>query len=157
MTAATPIFRGYLADTDVRWNTIVQSVDDRKPEERPENPSSKNTEKKHFVIEKSRYDSIDSYLSEASKARNYSDIPLVMDEDVLKTLISNGIDELLARHIAHLFIRDPLVIYREKLTMDNKTHSDHFEVFISCVKNSRIFNPQTGKLFDSNPLPLDPI
>ena len=34
MTAATPIFKGRLADVDVRWNAIAQSVDDRTAAER---------------------------------------------------------------------------------------------------------------------------
>jgi len=33
LTAATPIYKGFLADTDVRWNQISRSVDDRTPEE----------------------------------------------------------------------------------------------------------------------------
>ena len=41
---------------------------------------------------------------------------------------SVGIDELLAKHYAHLFIRDPLVIYAELLDQKNDTSSDHFEV-----------------------------
>lgn len=34
LTAATPILKGRLVDTDVRWNTIATSVDDRTPAER---------------------------------------------------------------------------------------------------------------------------
>ena len=34
ITAAAPVFRGYLADYDVRWSTISSSVDDRTPQER---------------------------------------------------------------------------------------------------------------------------
>lgn len=34
MSAASPIWRGYLADVDCRWNVIAGSVDDRTPEER---------------------------------------------------------------------------------------------------------------------------
>ena len=34
ITAAAPIYRGYLSDFDVRWYTISASVDDRTPEER---------------------------------------------------------------------------------------------------------------------------
>ncbi|KAK7705045.1 glutamate--cysteine ligase [Botryosphaeria dothidea] len=34
LSAATPIYRGYLADTDVRWNTLGQLVDDRTEDER---------------------------------------------------------------------------------------------------------------------------
>lgn len=33
LSAATPIHRGMLADTDVRWDTISASVDDRTEEE----------------------------------------------------------------------------------------------------------------------------
>ena len=33
LTAATPIYKGFLADTDVRWNQVSAAVDDRTPEE----------------------------------------------------------------------------------------------------------------------------
>lgn len=34
LTAASPVWRGYLADVDCRWNVIAGSVDDRTEEER---------------------------------------------------------------------------------------------------------------------------
>jgi len=34
LSAASPIYRGFLADTDCRWNVISASVDDRTREER---------------------------------------------------------------------------------------------------------------------------
>ncbi len=37
-------------------------------------------------------------------------------------------DDLLAQHIAHLFIRDPLFIYAENLEQDPDNETDHFEV-----------------------------
>lgn len=40
LTAATPIYKGFLADTDVRWNQISASVDDRTPEEMGEKVSN---------------------------------------------------------------------------------------------------------------------
>ena len=33
LTAATPIYKGFLADTDVRWNQISRAVDDRTRED----------------------------------------------------------------------------------------------------------------------------
>lgn len=33
LTAATPIYKGFLVDTDVRWNQISRAVDDRTAEE----------------------------------------------------------------------------------------------------------------------------
>lgn len=39
-----------------------------------------------------------------------------------------GVDERLARHIAHLWIRDPLVIFSERVVVDDTRTSEHFEV-----------------------------
>ena len=41
------------------------------------------------------------------------DIPCEIDEDLLKVLQTEGIDDTLARHMAHLFTRDPLDTWRE--------------------------------------------
>ena len=42
LTAATPVYKGFLADTDVRWNQISKAVDDRTPEELGEKVSRDN-------------------------------------------------------------------------------------------------------------------
>lgn len=39
-----------------------------------------------------------------------------------------GIDAALAKHISHLFIRDPIVIFSETIDQDDTTSNDHFEV-----------------------------
>ncbi|KAJ8870873.1 hypothetical protein PR048_027174 [Dryococelus australis] len=59
LTAASPIFRGYVTDVDARWNVISGAVDCRTEEERGLKPLKTNK----FNIPKSRYDSISSYLS----------------------------------------------------------------------------------------------
>jgi glutamate--cysteine ligase catalytic subunit len=41
LTAATPIYKGFLADTDVRWNQISAAVDCRTPEELGEKVSQR--------------------------------------------------------------------------------------------------------------------
>lgn len=125
MTAATPIFRGYLADVDSRWNVIAASVDDRTREERGLDPLKNN----RWVINKSRYDSIDTYISTDDTYKDkYNDLDLVYDKDIYNKLTNDGVDPLLARHLAHLFIRDPLVIFEELLEQDDSKSSDHFEV-----------------------------
>lgn len=69
----------------------------------------------------------------------YNDIDLVYDEKIYDKLRSNGIDDQLAKHVSHLFIRDPLVIFRELLDQDDSVSSDHFEVqcspwtLIKCI------------------------
>lgn len=63
LTAASPVYRGYLTESDCRWNVISASVDCRTEEERGLKPLKEN----QFRIQKSRYDSIDSYLSPAGE------------------------------------------------------------------------------------------
>ncbi|KAJ5733670.1 hypothetical protein N7493_002456 [Penicillium malachiteum] len=121
LTAATPIYKGFLVDTDVRWNQIGGAVDDRTPEELGEAPLKND----RWRIPKSRYASNSTYLSQDPRLRKeYFDPDLVIDEDIKKRLMDGGMDELLATHFAHLFIRDPLVIFSEDLEeLDlNKVH-----------------------------------
>ena len=42
-------------------------------------------------------------------------------------LIEGGIDESLASHIAHLFTRDPLVIFDDAIYLDDNAVVDHFD------------------------------
>lgn len=135
MTASSPIQRGYLTDRDCRWNIISGSVDDRTPEEMGEIPLKHDK----FRIQKSRYSSIDTFISALGDA--YNDIDLVYDKEIYKVLLENDIDHLLARHIAHLFIRDPLVIYKELLNQDNSQSSDHFENIQSTNWRTMRFKP----------------
>ena len=59
LSASAPIYRGYMADIDARWDVIAGSVDCRTRQERGLEPLSSE----RMVISKSRYDSISSYLS----------------------------------------------------------------------------------------------
>ena len=43
-------------------------------------------------------------------------------------IFSSGIDEMLSQHIAHLFIRDPISLFSEKIHQDDNEDVDHFEV-----------------------------
>lgn len=138
LTAAAPIFRGHLGDLDVRWSVISASVDDRTSEERGEEPLKNNRHR----IPKSRYDSIDSFLSNGPNYRpEYNDLDLVYDEKIYEQLCKEGVDHLLARHIAHLFIRDPLVMYRELLDQDDEASTDHFENIQSTNWQTMRFKP----------------
>ena len=102
MTAALPFFRGYLADVDCRWDVIAASVDCRTKAERGDQSEE---EPSKYVIPKSRYGSVSSYISQCVQHYNYNDVPLVHDPEIYKTLVENGIKEPMAKHVAHLFIR----------------------------------------------------
>lgn len=50
---------------------------------------------------------------------------------------------MLAQHVAHLFIRDPLVVFKETLDQDDENQSEHFEVCVAklTLKVSSSFSP----------------
>lgn len=138
ITAAAPVFRGHLADQDVRWNVISAAVDDRTPFERNETPLfdhslyGGHTDEKVInsmqKVPKSRYDSIDQYLGGTEYFKNeYNDINTPINEEVYQHLLNSGLDDQLSKHFAHLFIRDPLVIFSEMIDQDNNDSMDHFE------------------------------
>ncbi|XP_059794964.1 glutamate--cysteine ligase catalytic subunit isoform X3 [Balaenoptera ricei] len=93
----------------------------------------------HYRISKSRYDSIDSYLSECGE--KYNDIDLTKDKEIYEQLLQEGIDHLLAQHVAHLFIRDPLTLFEEKIHLDDANESDHFENIQSTNWQTMRFKP----------------
>jgi len=99
-----------------------------------------------YRIPKSRYDSVSLYISDNWLNRpEYNDTEVPNDPEIYKRLRDHGsnipnlfglallthylgIDNLLARHISHLFIRDPLVIFSELKDQDDEHSVDHFEV-----------------------------
>ncbi|KAK4526899.1 hypothetical protein GAYE_SCF29G4817 [Galdieria yellowstonensis] len=137
LTAATPILKGYLLDTDSRWDVICGAVDDRTPEEMRNGPK------------KSRYDSIDLFVSSRKEMipERYNDVEALLDEESYRTLIASGVDERLARHVAHLFIRDPLVIYEESMNVPDEQSTEHFENIQSTNWNTVRLKPPS---LDSN-------
>nr|XP_031544503.1 glutamate--cysteine ligase catalytic subunit isoform X2 [Vicugna pacos] len=92
-----------------------------------------------YRISKSRYDSIDSYLSECGE--KYNDLDLTIDREIYGHLLQEGIDHLLAQHVAHLFIRDPLTLFEEKIHLDDANESDHFENIQSTNWQTMRFKP----------------
>lgn len=93
-------------------------------------------------IPKSRYASNSTYISQDPRLRKeYFDPDLVVDEDIKKRLMDGGMDDLLATHFAHLFIRDPLVIFSEDLEELDLNKSDHFENLQSTNWQHMRFKP----------------
>lgn len=105
LSAGSPIFKGKLADIDLRWTVISQSVDCRRPDER--DPHSQ-----HY-IPKSRYSTINHYISHHQYVKDcYMDTPQYrVDHKHYQYLIDQGLDSRLAFHIASLFVRDPIPTY----------------------------------------------
>lgn len=138
LTAASPLWRGYIADVDCRWDVISACVDDRTEEERGLKPLKDN----RFRIPKSRYSSVSLYISDHWTNRpEYNDIYAPHDEAIFDRLRKHGIDDPLAKHVAHLFIRDPIVIFSETIDQDDTASNDHFENIQSTNWQTVRFKP----------------
>ena len=72
-----------------------------------------------------------------------------MDEDIKRRLLDGGMDELLATHFAHLFIRDPIVIFSETLKHLDLESADHFENLQSTNWQHMRFKPPPASSSDT--------
>jgi glutamate--cysteine ligase catalytic subunit len=129
LSASTPIVHGRLVGTDTRWDIIKQAVDDRTPAERRDSSDSAvDTEQCRDgalagggvrLLPQSRYSEVPLYLSRPHSAEDkaaldaLNDVEVPIDEGSYARLREGGVDETLARHVAHLFVRDPLVVFPE--------------------------------------------
>lgn len=138
LTAGAPAFRGRLADVDARWNVIAAAVDDRTEEERGLKPLKEN----EYRIPKSRYDSVSLYIADDPRNKpEYADISAPINQRVRQELLDNGVDDKLASHIGHLFIRDPLVQFSETIDQNDEESMDHFENIQSTNWQTVRFKP----------------
>ncbi|BAM41517.1 uncharacterized protein TOT_030000779 [Theileria orientalis strain Shintoku] len=120
LSSATVGYRGLLADSDHRWSVLVQAMDDLNEDRE--------------IIRKSRYSTSSLYLSTSQFCLdNYkylNDIPVASDLDCFIHLIKFGIDPILARHISHKMVYQPLVVYEEDFGRVNCDETDmHYQIF----------------------------
>lgn len=114
---------------------MSQSVDDRTEDEK--NPKSIN------YINKSRYSPVYTYLSDNIYIQDFhNDNPRFnIDENSYNEFIKNGIPKRLAEHFCNLMVRDPLVIFDEKIDIEDPDDYSHFENFQSTNWNSLRLKP----------------
>mmetsp|Transcript_61309 Transcript_61309/g.171172 ORF Transcript_61309/g.171172 Transcript_61309/m.171172 type:complete len:695 (+) Transcript_61309:145-2229(+) len=149
LTAATPIFAGRLCATDVRWDIISASVDDRTPAERGAPDPGGEADPAMVAggrrpLSKSRYDSVSCYISDYPEDLDemYHDIPCEVDEELHGQLAAEGISAPIARHVAHLFTRDPLVAFEGAVAeVDDESSTEHFESINSTNWQSMRWKP----------------
>jgi len=140
LSAASVIFKGKLADTDVRWDAIAASVDCRNPEERDPNNAK--------YIPKSRYDSISLYISNSPLCKDeYNDLKFPLNEEIMKFAAEQAkslgveVDDRLLNHLGFLFLRDPMIIFSDRIYVDDSLNTNHFENIQSMNWNSVRFKP----------------
>lgn len=135
LTAATPAIRGMLVDTDTRWYILSASLDDRTPDEISSG------------VLRSRHGSINCFLSsrEQYETHLYNDIPIPVNRKAYTRLKDAGVDHFLAQHVANIFARDPLILFKESLARDNTTSTEQYDNLQSTNWNSvRLKIPPPG-------------
>ncbi len=110
LTAGSPFFKGKVADWDVRWRVICDSVDDRTPSQLdPNSPQH---------IPDPRYSQASYYLWDNEMNRpEYNDFKTGAQQQMI-TLIKDlakedkvDLDDRLVFHLANIFRRDYLIIH----------------------------------------------
>ncbi len=71
----------------------------------------------------------------------YQDAHSAIDDGVREELLHNGMDERLANHFAHLFARDPLVVFSKNAESDATEDTALFEAVQSTIYNTVRFKP----------------
>ena len=98
-----------------------------------------------------RYDSISTYLahaciSETDGSDKYNDVPCETDPQLRALLLERGVDAILAQHIAHLFVRDPLVIFEGAVEeLDDDVATEHWENLQSTNWQTMRWKPPPNK------------
>eukprot|EP00419_Tripos_fusus_P012599 CAMPEP_0172659340 /NCGR_PEP_ID=MMETSP1074-20121228/3375_1 /TAXON_ID=2916 /ORGANISM="Ceratium fusus, Strain PA161109" /LENGTH=581 /DNA_ID=CAMNT_0013474811 /DNA_START=85 /DNA_END=1831 /DNA_ORIENTATION=+ len=119
LTAATPFLRGLVADTDTRWQTFQQTWDDR-------------TQAELTTICNSRCSPCDLFIGAGLNADDatkcaLNDVEVPVHTPALQLLEEAGVDAVLARHVAHLLARDPMMVFKDRLDVDDEQEADHWE------------------------------
>lgn len=135
VTAALPIYRGYLTEWDNSYYFIGNGSDERSAEERGLKPLKNDK----YRLEKFRWDSIDCYLT--PEAEVYNDIHLDYDEKLYDKLRNEGVDHVMAVHVAHLFIRDPLLLFTGQIYQNDEKDTGHFDNLNTSTWQTLRFKP----------------
>ncbi|KAF4663227.1 hypothetical protein FOZ61_001798 [Perkinsus olseni] len=119
LSAAAPFQRGLVTDVDARYELLSQCVDDRTVEEAdPKNPEFKQQGRMPETIHR--------YIS-TSAPESMSDLVVEHREDQKQRLMDAGMDEVFADYFAYIFYRDPMIIFKERIHLDNDHSIEHFE------------------------------
>jgi len=124
LSSSCAILKGRLSNNSTRWNVIEQAVDDRNENDR---------------AIKSRYSSISYYTDK--KGEEYNDIENDYDLSINKLLENNNIPTNISKHVAHLFLYDPILMYQNDLEKINNNTDFFVNINSSNWNNVRLKPP----------------
>ncbi|EER00419.1 Glutamate--cysteine ligase catalytic subunit, putative [Perkinsus marinus ATCC 50983] len=118
-------YYGMVTDVDARYELLSQCVDDRTVQEAdPRSPEFKQQGRMPETIH--RKCGIGRYVS-TTAPEAMSDLVVEHREDQKQRLLDAGMDEVLADYFAYIFYRDPMIIFKERIHLDNEHSIEHFE------------------------------
>ncbi|KAF4670072.1 hypothetical protein FOZ61_001902 [Perkinsus olseni] len=126
LAAAAPFQRGLVSDYDVRYQLLNQCVDDRTIDEATRGSGVYRQQGRMPEV-------IHRYVSRCAQAVRMSDLPVEHRSDQKQKLVQGGMDEALADYMAHCFYRDPMIIFKERIDLDNSVSTEHFEGMYSTL------------------------
>lgn len=117
-------------DNDLEKNKITYELENRKiiPQwawirrNLKKKELKKSSRKKMW---KSRFSSSDLFISK--EGDKFNDTSPLYDKNFYKMLLDGNVDEILAKHISVLFIRDPMIYYETESTPEEIVSYDDFE------------------------------
>ncbi|KIV87026.1 hypothetical protein PV11_02598 [Exophiala sideris] len=124
LSAATPFFRGFLTDWDLRWNQAASAIEDRTPQELQ--PGVKRS------VTRPRWSSTPMFISSDPRMRpDYNSNDVEINASRKKRLEEAGMDSLLASHYANIISRDPIAMTKDEV----KSYQDVelFEILHSAI------------------------
>jgi len=133
LTAATPFLRGLVAETDTRWPAFQQSWDDRCEEELGRVRNSRTSPCDLFIGE--------GLAKDAAAEGAANDVEVPVHAPAMGLLTEAGVDPLLSRHVAHTLVRDPLVIFEDRLDIDDAKDADHWDQLLGTNWGNVRFKP----------------
>jgi len=133
LSAATPFLRGLVAETDTRWETFQQCWDDR-------------SEAELSSVRNSRCSACDLFiggalLSPDAKEVVANDVEVPVHQPSIKLLTDAGVDGLLSRHVAHILVRDPILVVEGSLSSDGGAETNYWEQIQGTNWGSVRFKP----------------
>lgn len=139
LSAQSPFFKGKLSKHDVRLSIINQGCDERFEEEK--DPKNEN-----YIFD-SRFSFIYSYLSDNQYSLDsFNNLPeMPINKDYYKKLKDKKFSDKLATHFCNLLVRDPQVIFSEKVKIDDPEDNSHFLNFQSTNWNSLRLKPTVNE------------
>ena len=86
-----------------------------------------------------RWCTVRSYLSEQHDT--FNDVEFSRDNELEELMLKNDIPPCLAKHFAHIFNHDPLVLYENRIYVDDELDQTLFENINTSVWQALRFKP----------------